>query len=158
MDPQVIQDAMRLLLAFLARWEGIVLQPYLCSAGVPTIGMGSTRYPDGRAVKLTDPPISRETAIVIARDQLRRRYMRAVRAYCPELVTAERLAAISSLTYNIGPAGLAGSTLRRRINAEAWDEVPAQIRRWNRASGRVVRGLTLRRHAEVVDLWERGEA
>ena len=28
----------------ITQWEGLKLSPYLCSAGVPTIGYGSTRY------------------------------------------------------------------------------------------------------------------
>lgn len=153
MDPKDIERALALVMQLLWRWEGMVLRPYLCSAGVPTIGLGSTRYLDGRAVLLTDPAITRDQAVILARDQVRGTYMRAVRGLCPEADTPGRLAAITSLTYNIGPAGLAGSTLRRRINAERWDEVPGEIRRWNRAGGRVLRGLTLRREAEVA-VWE----
>ena len=44
------------------RFEGLYLRPYLCPAGVPTIGYGSTVYENGMAVQLTDPPITRERA------------------------------------------------------------------------------------------------
>jgi lysozyme len=37
--------------------EGFRSKPYRCPAGIPTIGYGSTRYADGRCVKLTDDPI-----------------------------------------------------------------------------------------------------
>ena len=149
MTPEDIAEAMRLAEALLHRWEGMVLTPYLCSAGVPTIGLGSTRYLDGRPVRLTDPPITREHALVLARDQLRRRYLRAVRAYCPDLTDPRRVAALTSWTYNLGPGALAASTLRRRINAQAWEAVPPEWRRWNRAGGRVIAGLTARREAEL---------
>ena len=149
MDPAEIVRAMRIVMALLDRWEGLVLRPYLCAAGVPTIGLGSTVYEDGTAVRLTDPPITRDRAIALASHQVRRRYMRAVRAYCPEAANAERLAAITSLTYNIGPGALRASTLRRRVNAEDWAGCPPQFMRWNRAGGRVLRGLSARRAAEV---------
>lgn len=149
MSPEDIAEAMRLCEALLHRWEGMVLRPYLCSAGVPTIGLGSTRYLDGRAVTLNDPPITREHALILAREQVRRRYLRAVRAYCPNLTEPRKAAALCSWTYNAGPGALRGSTLRRTINAEDNEAVPPQWRRWNKAGGRVVRGLTLRREAEL---------
>lgn len=150
MSPEDIAEAMHLAEQLLLRWEGMVLQPYLCSAGVPTIGLGSTRYLDGRRVTLRDPPITREHAMVLAREQIRRRYLRAVRACCPGVIQPRKVASLTSWTYNMGPGALQASTLRRRINAEAFDLVPEQWRRWNRAGGRVVRGLTLRREAELM--------
>lgn len=43
-------------------WEGFSAKPYKCSAGVPTIGWGSTFWENGAKVKLSDPPISKERA------------------------------------------------------------------------------------------------
>jgi lysozyme len=149
MSPEDIAEALRLVEQLLHRWEGMVLTPYLCSASVPTIGLGSTRYLDGRSVQLSDPPITREHALILARYQLRGRYLRAVRAYCPNLVEPAKVAALTSWTYNLGPGALRASTLRRCINAGDEEAIPAEWRRWNRAGGRVVRGLTARREAEL---------
>ena len=44
------------------RFEGLYLTPYLCPAGVPTVGYGATYYEDGGHVQLTDPPITLERA------------------------------------------------------------------------------------------------
>ena len=44
------------------RFEGLYLKPYLCPAGVPTIGYGATFYQDGKKVSLRDKPITREQA------------------------------------------------------------------------------------------------
>ena len=33
-------------------FEGLYLKAYLCPAGVPTIGYGSVRWPDGQKVQL----------------------------------------------------------------------------------------------------------
>ena len=41
------------------------------------------------------------------------------------------------------------STLRKRVNARRWVDVPTELRKWNKAGGRVLRGLTLRREAEA---------
>ena len=40
--------------------------PYLCPAGVPTIGYGSTRYADGRRVTRLDRATAQQHAVVIA--------------------------------------------------------------------------------------------
>lgn len=149
MDPDAIAEALDVCERLLHRWEGMVLRPYLCTASVPTIGLGSTRYLDGRRVTLADPPITREHAIVLARTQIRGEFLRAVRGGCPHLTDPRRVGSLTSLAYNIGTGAFLRSTLRRTINAEAWDAVPAQWRRWNRSGGRVTQGLVNRREAEL---------
>jgi lysozyme len=59
-----------------------------------------------------------------------------------------KLGAIISFTYNLGAGRLRGSTLRKRINEERWEEAANQLLLWNLASGKVSRGLRLRREAE----------
>jgi lysozyme len=39
-------------------FEGLKLRPYLCPAGIPTIGIGMTFYPNGRKVTLNDTPLA----------------------------------------------------------------------------------------------------
>lgn len=47
--------------------EAFVPKPYLPNPhDRPTIGYGSTVYPDGTPVKLTDPPVTREVALSLA--------------------------------------------------------------------------------------------
>jgi lysozyme len=49
--------------------EGFTAQPVIPTKGdVPTIGHGSTHYENGAPVKMTDPPITRERAAVLARN------------------------------------------------------------------------------------------
>lgn len=137
--------------ALCRRFEGFAARPYLCPAGVPTIGYGATHYLDGRRVQLTDPPISKAAAARLLLLQIERVYLPAVLRQCPALVveSAERLAAIIDWTFNLGEGRLRASTLRRRINAGAWDAVPGEIRKWVLAGGRELRGLVLRREAEA---------
>lgn len=145
------KQAVELTAKLLRRFEGLVLHPYLCSAAVPTIGYGSTMYLDGRRVTLKDPPITRQQAERMLMVKIERDFMPAVIRLCPVLAheTPERIAAITSFTFNVGIGALRASTLRRKINAELWDEVPTQLLRWNKAGGRVLRGLTIRRQAEA---------
>lgn len=149
MDRASIDAGVALAGPFIARWEGLVLTPYLCSAGVPTIGIGSTRYLDGRPVRLSDPPISREAAERLFALTTQRNYLPALLMLCPGIDTPRRLCALLSWTYNLGAGNLRASTLRRRINAGEWDRVPAELRKWVRAGGREVRGLVRRREAEA---------
>lgn len=132
------------------RFEGVILKPYLCPAMVPTIGVGATHYLDGRRVSLKDPPISREAAMHLLHGLIRQSYLPAVVKACPVLIseTPERLAAIIDFAFNLGAGNLQASTLRRRINEQRWTDVPAELMKWNKAGGRVLRGLTLRRKAE----------
>jgi lysozyme len=133
------------------RFEGLHLRAYLCPAAVATIGYGATHYLDGRPVRLTDPPISRDAAERLLIEMLRRTYAPQVLAACPVLAreSPERLAAIVDFAFNVGGGALRASTLRRRINAGDWADVPTQLRRWDKAGGRVLRGLTIRREAEA---------
>ncbi len=56
--------------------------------------------------------------------------------------------ALVSFAFNVGAAGLAGSTLLRRLNAGDPAGAAAEFGRWNHAAGRVLPGLTARRAAE----------
>lgn len=145
----MLARAVSVAAALARRFEGLYLTPYLCPAGVPTIGYGATRYLDGRAVQLTDPAISREAAERLLLRQVERVYLPAVLRLCPSVASPERLAALIDFCFNLGASNLAASTLRRRVNAARWNDVPAELLRWNRAGGRVLRGLTLRRRAEA---------
>lgn len=136
--------------AALARvFEGLYLTPYLCPAGVATIGYGATYYEDGTRVQLTDPPITRARAEALLLWMVRTVYLPAVLRLCPAVDNPQRLAALIDFTFNLGAGALKGSTLRKRVNEGDWDAVPAELRKWNRGGGRVLRGLVLRREAEV---------
>lgn len=144
-----VTEALALVIRLCLQFEGMYLRPYLCPSGVPTIGCGSTRYLDGRSVRLTDPPITREHALLLLRHRVLADYMPGVRKLCAGLDTPERLAAITDLAYNIGLGALKASTLRRRINAGRWADVPTELRKWVRGGGRVLPGLVKRRSAEA---------
>ena len=132
------------------RFEGCYLTPYLCPAGVATVGFGATFYEDGTRVRLTDPPITRERAESLLVWMVRTVYLPTVLRLCPGVTDPYRLAALVDFAFNLGSGQLRSSTLRKRVNAERWDEVPAELRKWVRGGGRVLRGLVLRREAEVL--------
>lgn len=131
-------------------FEGFRAKPYICPAGVPTIGYGATYYPDGRRVAMTDPPISQADAEAMLDAQLQREYLPGVLRLCPSLIAhPQALNAIVDFSFNLGVGRLQTSTLRRRINAGDWAGAAEQLRRWVRGGGKVLPGLVRRREAEV---------
>jgi GH24 family phage-related lysozyme (muramidase) len=68
----------------------------------------------------------------------------------PSLITSgdRRLAAIISFNYNCGLGRYRISTLKKRVDARDWEGACEEIVKWNKASGRVLVGLTRRRLAE----------
>jgi lysozyme len=133
---------------FIKQFEGFRAKPYLCSAKVPTIGYGSTRYADGTPVSLRDPAITEAVASALFKDTLVI-YEKAVTKAVKIPLEQYEFDALVSLCYNIGVGNLASSTLVRLLNEdEARIEVARQFLRWNRANSVVIPGLTRRREAE----------
>lgn len=138
------------------RFEGFRSKPYLCPAGVQTIGYGSTHYGDGRRVTLQDPPISEPVAWALLLSELFNTYAPGVLRQCPGLLPLallesdwRKLNAIVDFAYNLGVGRLQTSTLRRRINAGDWEGARAELGKWVRGGGRVLPGLVARRAAEA---------
>lgn len=141
--------ALAVTTALQRRFEGLYLTPYLCPAGIPSIGYGATYYEDGTRVTLHDPAITRARAEALLLWMVKTVYLPAVIRFCPGIDTAERLAAIIDFAFNLGTGNLRASTMRRRINAGQWDAVPKELRKWVKGGGRVLKGLVARREAEV---------
>ena len=150
MKGSTIDQAVELAAALCRQFEGLRLKPYLCPAGVPTIGYGSTRYADGRAVTLKDPPITAEQAQDLLLLTLRHDYLPGVLRLSPSLAGQPRaLAAIVDFAYNLGLARYTVSTLRTRVDAGDWDRAKIELERWVRGGGKVLPGLVRRREAEA---------
>lgn len=131
------------------RFEGFRPRPYLCPAGVPTIGYGSTYYADGRKVTLQDAPISEPEARALLMHELLSTFAPGVARQCPGLLAFPAVFnAIVDFAYNLGVGRLQTSTLRRKLNAQDWAGAREQLMLWCRAGGRVLPGLERRRRAE----------
>jgi lysozyme len=130
------------------RFEGLRLAAYLCPAGIPTIGYGHTK-----GVTLGMTISEAEADALLQADMLVA--LRATIRECPVLAheSPAKLAAIADFTFNLGAGRLRASTLRRRINAGEFDDVPYELRRWVRAGPKVLAGLVARREADVI-LWQ----
>jgi lysozyme len=131
------------------RFEGLRLRPYLCSAGVATIGYGSTFYEDGARVTLRDPEITAERAEQLLQHMIRIEFMPKTVSLCPGADTPPRIAALCDFAFNLGTGNLRSSTLRKRVNTGDWEDAVTQILKWDKAGGKRLRGLTRRRQAEA---------
>ena len=136
-------------LELIKTFEGFRAKPYLCPAGIPTIGYGATYYPDGRRVTMQDRPVTEADATAMLRSMLAS-YEAGVTRYVQVPLTQGQYDALVSFAYNLGLAALKSSTLLRLLNLRDYAGAAAQFARWNRAGGKVLPGLTRRREAERV--------
>lgn len=132
----------------ITKFEGLKLKPYLCSAKVPTIGFGSTRYENGVKVKLSDPEITKERAIQLFANTLTQ-YEEAVDDYTTDKVNQNQFNALVSFCYNVGANALKNSTLLKIVNTNVNSEqIKEQFLKWVKANGKTIQGLVNRRNAE----------
>lgn len=131
------------------KFEGFKSRPYLCPAGVPTIGWGNTTYSDGRRVKLSDPPINESVADTLLFDILKT-FEGGVTKLVKSKINQNQFDALVSFAFNAGLGNLGRSTLLKKVNINPQDKtIRDEFLRWNKAGGRVLAGLTRRREAEA---------
>lgn len=134
-------------LSLIEQFEGCKLKPYLDVAKIPTIGIGTTKYPDGRAVTMNDPPITEAQAQSFLKSHLEGD-CKAVSGLVKVTLNDNEFAALVSFTYNVGRNALASSTLLKKLNSGDRQGAADQFLKWDHAGGVVVAGLTRRRKAE----------
>lgn len=130
-------------------FEGLRLRPYLCPAGIPTIGYGATYYIDKRPVALTDPAISKDAAERLLTVTMGNIYVAGAYSLCPTADTPARLAALGDFAFNLGLSRLKSSTLRKRVLDGDWTGAHTEILKWTRGGGKILPGLVRRRIAEA---------
>jgi lysozyme len=136
-------EALVLLVVMVQRFEGLSLVAYQDIVGVWTIGYGETLGIHAGMVWTQQQ----------AEDRLRERlagYLLAVLKRCPQLHLEPpcMLAACTSLAYNIGTGAFGASSVCRLTGLREFIRAAASFLLWNKAGGRVIRGLALRRAAE----------
>ena len=146
---RVKDSAITIAVSLIKHFEGLHLSPYLCPAGIPTIGYGATFYEDGTRVSLLDAKITAERAEALLLWMIRTQYLPSVQRLCPGIDNPSRLAALIDFTFNLGSGALRSSTLRRKINQGQWGDVPYELRKWVKGGGRTLSGLVKRRNAEA---------
>ena len=111
------------------KFEGCKLEAYRCAADVPTIAWGRTKD-----VNMGDTCTQEQAD-----------------AWLEEMpLSQHQFDALVSWTYNLGPSNLNSSTMLKVLNKGEYEDIPNQIKRWNKAGGQVKEGLVRRREAEAL--------
>lgn len=129
---------------FIEAWEGCRLTAYKCPAGVWTIGVGHTQ----------DVTEHDEITYEQSRDLLRRDLELVKHNLAPFInvhVTEGQFVALVSLAFNVGVGYVVRQCprLMRALNAGDVEACAHEFLDINRASGKVLAGLTERRRAEA---------
>lgn len=133
----------------LRRFEGVFLKPYLCPAGVPTIGAGATTYEDGTRVRMSDPPLTMQEADSLLEFHALN-HLKAVVKISPLLADhRERHVGIGDFAYNLGTTRYKASTLRKRVEAEDWEGAADEMMKWVWGGGKKLPGLVKRRTVDA---------
>ena len=134
-------------LQIIKTFEGFRSSPYKCSAGVPTVGYGSTRGFDRRHIKMSIGSITEEQA-----NELLKRDITSAERSVSRLIKVElngnEFSSLVSFVYNLGSGNLQSSTLRSKLNRDDREGASNEFPKWRKAGGKVLKGLVLRREAE----------
>lgn len=132
--------------ALIKQFEGFRPRLYKDAASLLTIGYGHLVAFDD--VDYFANGIDEAEALALLSHDLGRAE-RAVRRFITAPLTQGQFDALVSFTFNLGGGSLQRSTLRRVVNREEHDAVPAQMMRFVWAAGRKLPGLIRRRQAEA---------
>ena len=123
-------------------FEGCETVAYQDSVGVWTIGYGHTK---GVYAGMTITQKEADSMLLTELEE----YESYVENMVSVELTQEQFDALVVWIYNLGPTNFKSSTLLRKLNSGDYSAVPTEIKRWNKAGGRVLEGLVKRREAEA---------
>jgi lysozyme len=126
-------------------FEGLRLDAYICPAGVPTIGYGTTKV-NGQSIKVPSTITESQANDYLKSDV--KSFEQAVNSAVSVPVTQNQFDALVSFTYNLGPGNLRSSTLLKKLNARDYAGAADEFPKWNKSGGKELAGLTRRRNAE----------
>lgn len=135
-------------MALLKTYEGFIPGPYKDSANVPTIGYGTTIYPDGTRVRMTDTPISKETGLEYVKIHIKNNVIPYIVSKVKVPITESMFESLASFIYNVGGGNFSKSTLLLVLNKADYIGASDQFLEWTKAGGSVLAGLVKRRKDE----------
>lgn len=134
-------------LKLIKEFEGCHLKAYKDPIGIPTIGWGSIRHPDGRKVQMGDVLTQAQADEYLMHEVSK--FAGHVDALVTRQIPNNAFCALVSFAYNVGEGNLGKSTLLKKLNGgSSLEVVAAEFAKWNKAAGKVLAGLTRRRAAE----------
>jgi lysozyme len=145
---------------------------YTDTAGFKTVGVGHKLLPDelssgkiyisiDKVIDIRKPLTESEISDLLKHDL--RRFEQAVNELVKTPISQGQFDALVHFSFNVGISAFKNSTLLKRVNEGRFDEVPDQIRRWNKITvtvngqpeKRISKGLANRREVEC-DIWCEG--
>ena len=134
-------------LSLLKQFEGCRLIPYKDSAGLWTIGYGhliadGRTLPDSAKYKITQ----KQADLLLKYDVIPRE--KAVERLCTVPLSQNEFDALVSFVFNLGAGCFQRSTIRQKLNRGDRAGAAKVLLRYNRAGGKVIKGLVNRRMAE----------
>lgn len=128
--------------AVVGAYEGLRTTAYRDVVGIPTVCFGETR-----GIDLGDQYTVAECKTMLG-DRLIEFSVEVDRCLNEEMIPDKSYTAMVSLAYNIGSRAFCRSSVVKRANAGDLRSACEAFLMWNRAGGRVIRGLVLRRREE----------
>ena len=138
-----MNEALELVIPLVKVFEGCRLKSYQDIVGIWTIGYGET-------LGVTQDMVwTQEQADTRLKHRLNQ-FMLGTLKKCPQLFkeSPEKLAACTSLAYNIGLGAFGVSSVCRKTKRMDYVGAADSVLLWNKAGGKVVKGLALRRQKE----------
>lgn len=117
---------------------------YRDSIGVPTVGFGHAILP-GESIPV---PLMGDAALRLLQHDVEIRTVK-INEFLKVPLAPKQFDALASFGYNVGLANLQRSTLLRLVNTAQHEKVPPQFLLWDKAGGKVLTGLRIRRSAEA---------
>lgn len=138
----------------LAHHEGVRRKPYKCPAGLWTVGVGhligdGKQLPDSwnRTFSLE------EVYDILAKDVAR--FERGVSKFVPVKLSQGEFDCLVSFSFNLGLGTLQRSTLRQALLRGDKIAAMQSLRKYNKAGGKVLKGLDNRRKDEEALFWSK---
>lgn len=142
---------------FLKDREGVELKAYPDPAtnGEPyTIGVGHTSMAGPPKVTKGMTITEHEAEEILTRDLVK--YEKAVEDHAGPEFSQNQFDAMVSFCFNIGPGNFKSSSVARHHKARNYHAAAESFLKWNKAAGKVMKGLTDRRKLEK-ELYEKAD-
>lgn len=133
-------------LELIAEFEGFSPTIYEDIAGYPTIGFGHLIKSENEMRKYSKG-ITKEEALEILRKDVEIAET-AVNTYVKVPLTQNQFDALVSFVYNVGSGNFFRSTILKELNRKNYKKAADELLRWNKAGGKVSKGLSNRREKE----------
>jgi len=120
---------------------------YKCPANVLTIGWGHTNH---HGIQFTSSDVWSKADCDAAFVDDMKGFEKDVKRLVTVPLTAYQFDALVSFTYNVGAGAFGSSTMLKKLNAGDYTGAAGEFKRWNKANGKELAGLTRRRASEAL--------